>query len=326
MDIEITHVRLATSQEWDEIWNYCDYATYFHSREWSEIWRDYTEGNLQPDAKLVSFSDGKQALLPLSSRKLYKGLIKGYLSSPAGTFGGWLSNDELTTSHAQLLSQYLINLENIQWRFNPYDPLLTQFSVPNAKEDITDVLNLRNGFEAIYQKWTKGHSSAARKARKASIYIKKAQDLQEWQVYYQLYEDSLKRWGVKQTSFYRWSLFNLMFIRQSSNIQLWLAIYEDQIIAGALCFYSKTHVVYWHGSALSDYFKFRPVNLLMYEIIYDACQHDYHWFDFNPSSGHEGVKAFKRSFGTQELSSSVLFAQSSNKILLDKFRCFLNYK
>lgn len=323
MKLRITQVRSATDQEWDEIGNNCEYATYFHSREWSEIWRDYTKGNSQPDARLITFSDGKKALLPLTSQKMYKGLIKGYLSSPAGTFGGWISKDNLNNDHANLLTQYLINLGNIQWRFNPYDTLLSQISFPQAENDTTDVLDLTEGFEAIYKKWTKGHSSAARKSRKAGILVKKAQTLEDWLFYYQLYEDSLKRWGEKTTSSYQWSLFNLMFHLQSSKIELWLAIYQDQIIAGALCFYSKTHVVYWHGAALSEYFTLRPVNLLMYEIIHDACQHNYHWFDFNPSGKKEGVKAFKKSFGTQELACPIVRQNINMALILKRFKLLL---
>jgi lipid II:glycine glycyltransferase (peptidoglycan interpeptide bridge formation enzyme) len=85
-----------------------------------------------------------------------------------------------------------------------------------------------------------------------------------------------------------------------------LAKYEDRSIAGALCFYTKNHVVYWHGAAYSDYFELRPVNLLMYEAIKDACENGYSWFDFNPSGGHEGVKAFKKSFGPTALRSDVV--------------------
>lgn len=326
MTLNITKVRSATNQEWDEIWSNCEYSTYFHSREWSEVWRDYSKGDLQPDAKLITFSDGQKSLLPLSSQKLYKGLIKNFFSSPAGTFGGWISCDKLTISHAQLLSQYLLNLGNIQWRLNPYDLLLSGVNLEKLEEDTTDSLNLNEGFENIYKKWTQSHSSAgrkARKAKKAGITVKGATTLEEWQIYHNLYENSLGRWGDKKSSQYEWSLFNLIFKLQSSKVKLWLAIYQDCIIAGALCFYSKTHVVYWHGAALSEYFNLRPVNLLMYEIIKDASEEKYHWFDFNPSGGHEGVKAFKQSFGTKELFCPVLIKNNQKKLILDYFKCLL---
>ena len=40
-------------------------------------------------------------------------------------------------------------------------------------------------------------------------------------------------------------------------VRLWLAELDGQIIAGALCFYAKQHVVYWHGAALTEHFRVR---------------------------------------------------------------------
>jgi lipid II:glycine glycyltransferase (peptidoglycan interpeptide bridge formation enzyme) len=257
---------------------------------------------MYPDPKLVIFTDGKKAVLPLSCQKRLKGLIKTYISSPAGTFGGWISLDDLDRKHGILLIEFLTQkLGNLVWRMNPYDRLAFKSEVQDSQEDETHTLNLKSGFDTIYEEWTKGHRSAARKARKAGIAVKSASSLNDWHDYYQIYEDSLRRWGDKASSKYYWEIFHEMFQRNSPNIKLWLAIFQEKIIAGALCFYAKKHVVYWHGAALENYFNLRPVNLLMYEVIKNACEQKYSWFDFNPSGGHEGVKAFKRSFGAEAL-------------------------
>jgi hypothetical protein len=299
----------ASHDEWDFIWSQCDYSTYFHSRAWAEIWQSYTCGGIAPDPKLIIFSDGKTALLPLSSSKTLKGILKNYISSPAGTFGGWISTDPLRTEHAELLTIYLTKLRTITWRLNPYDPFVYKCKLPYLKKDETHALNLESGFERIYRSWSKGHKSAAHKAHKArnvGVVIEKAHMKDEWKEYYAIYEDSLKRWGDKATSRYSWRLFEIIANRQSNNIQLWLAKYGDKSIAGALCFYAKHHAVYWHGAAYSEYFEFRPVNLLMFEVIRHACEKGYSWFDFNPSGGHEGVKAFKKSFGSTALRSDIV--------------------
>lgn len=306
MSLRVIDERLATSEEWGHIWKNCDYATYFHSREWAEIWQKYTQGKMRPDAKLITFSDGKSALFTFSSRRILKGLTKQYISSPAGTFGGWLSLSELSESHGRLLHEYIMaHYKSLTWRLNPYNSLETSLNIKDIKKDETQTLNLECDFETIYKGWTKGHASAARKASKAGVEIREATTFQDWEDYYEIYEDSLKRWGDSTSSRYDWKLFQIMYDLSSLNIKLWLAIADDQAIAGALCFYAKKHVVYWHGSALSKYFNLRSVNLLMYEVIKQSCEHGYQWFDFNPSGEHEGVKAFKKSFGTQELACPV---------------------
>jgi hypothetical protein len=317
-DISIRTVRPATIDKWDLIWRDCDYSTYFHSREWAEIWNVYTKGKMHPDPRLIFFSDGKEAMLPLSVQKGHKGLIKNYISSPAGTFGGWISADELGISHLQVLTEYLtMKCHNLYWRLNPYDELLVHVGVSLSEYDETQTLSLSDGFDSVCRSWTKGHSSAVHKAYRSGLSTKVASTLDHWHSYYLLYEDSLRRWGDKASSKYSWELFEEIFRRASPNVKLWLAIYNEIVVAGALCFYAKKHAVYWHGAALDKYFNLRPVHLLMYEAIKHACDMGYNWFDFNPSGGHVGVKAFKKSFGAVGMPSPVLYRNSKTMYILD---------
>ena len=310
MDIRISSIGNVNDSEWDSIWQGCEYSTYFHSREWAEIWNKYTNGKIRPTPFLFRFSDGKTALLPFSCKRILRGLAKQYISSPAGTFGGWISKDGLNINHGKLLVDHICKkFGSIIWRLNPYDEIVGQCKFAELKNDETHAVNLEGGFDAIYNLWTKGHKSAtrkARKARKAGVIIHKATGQKHWKKYHAIYEDSLQRWGEQATSQYEWKLFKIIHNMNSSDIELWLAEYEKKIIAGALCLYSKKHAVYWHGAALSDYFHLRPINLLMYEVIKDACEKNYLWFDFNPSGGHEGVKAFKRSFRAEALACPIV--------------------
>ena len=314
MTLKILTTRPATDDEWDTIWENCEYSTYFHSREWSEIWKKYTHGKIKPAGRIVKFSDEKTDLLPFSSRNLFMSILKQAVSSPAGTFGGWLSLHELTHQHGALLYEYIhANYKDLIWRLNPFDPIAGHIELEHARSDETLALNLERGFEAIYKNWTQSHASAARKARKArkeGVEIKEASSLQDWKDYFEVYKGSLDRWGESVSSVYQWSLFQDFHDLHSSRVKLWLAVYHDRIVSGALCFYAKIHVVYWHGAALSEYFHLRPVNLLIYEIVKDACEHDYQWFDFNPSGGHNGVENFKKSFGTSSLKCPIVQKRS----------------
>jgi len=309
MTLSIVQVRAASDQEWDSTWANCDYATYFHSREWAEIWQVYTRGRIHPDPKLFLFSDGMTAILPFSVRKSRLPLLfpQTYISSPAGTFGGWISLDRLTDAHIGVLTEYLFcKIRSIEWRLNPYGNALPACCMHFSQPDETQVLHLTDGFEAIYKTWTKGHRSAARKALKQGVSVLHATTLEDWRNYYHVYEASLRRWGEKTTSYYAWPMFLDMFQRRSPHIQLWLAVYGNKVISGALCFKAKKHIAYWHGASLKEYSYLRPVNLLMYEIIKDSCNHQCRWFDFNPSGGHDGVTAFKRSFGAIALPCPIL--------------------
>jgi lipid II:glycine glycyltransferase (peptidoglycan interpeptide bridge formation enzyme) len=233
--------------------------------------------------------------------------MKNYLSSITGTFGGWISNQQLDIQHANLLVDFLSKrFSNLYVRMNPYNDLFSKVGLSDSQDDETHALNLNKGFEAVYKDWARGNKSSTKKAIKEGVSVRLASTLDDWSEYYKVYEDSLRRWADNASSRYEWELFKEIFQRKSNNTKLWLAVYQNQIISGTLCFYAKKHVVYWHGATLEDFFNLRPVNLLMYESVKDACEQGYSWFDFNPSGGHEGVKEFKKRFGTEALACPVL--------------------
>jgi len=176
-----------------------------------------------------------------------------------------------------------------------------------VEEDTTHMLALGDGFDAIFRGWSKGHAAAARQAKRAGVIVQQASSLEEWKEYYSVYQDSLMRWGSRASSRYDWPFFELCASQESPWVRLWLARFDHKVIAGALCFYSPRHVVYWHGAALADHFRLRPVHWLLHEAIRHACESGYEWFDFNPSGGHAGVAAFKKSFGATEFPCPVLY-------------------
>lgn len=300
--ISIKSIAPASPDEWDLIWRECPYSTYFHSREWSEIWGVYTKGEMEPQPKVVEFSDGMRALLPLTFQKSHKGLVGSYISSPAGTYGGWISSDELNVEHAAALSGYLTKRSgNLSWKLNPYDRLVFESGVAISRDDETHALDLRDGFEVVFKGWRRNHTYGLRKAQKGGVTVKLAETRDDWLAYYHAYEDSLRRWGDNATSRYGWGMFEEMLRRNSQDIKLWLAVHEEQIISGVLCVYANKHADAWHAATFSQYFDLRPETMVMYEAIRDACERGFSWFDFNPSGGHEGVKTFKERFGAQPL-------------------------
>jgi hypothetical protein len=309
-----------STQEWDDAWRSCSYSTFFHGREWAEIWAEYRKGKISPDPLCVALKDGTKILLPFSKEKLCLGLIDRHLSSLAGTFGGWLADVSLSEQQQTILLRFIAErYSNLIWRFNPYEGVLPFNNLFHIMNDETHALNLLHGFDEVNREWTKGNASVvrkARKARKAGVMVRLAVTRDDWAAYFRIYENSLNRWGEDATSAYTWPLFDIMYRHASPNIKLWLAEHESVVIAGALCFYSPQHVVYWHGAALSQYFQLRPVNLLMYEVIRDAAGLGYKWFDFNPSGRLEGVKAFKKSFGAVPIISNIATKTSSSLRIL----------
>lgn len=324
MALSITNWAPAPSESWDRAWASCAYSTYFHSREWAEIWREYTSGKSEAAARLVTFSDGRTAVLPMSCEHRSRGLPRRYMSSPAGTFGGWISEDELGDVHRAELARYLAReVRDLVWRVNPYDEVDYLGIVERLRTDETQALELAVGFEAVLKGWTKGHRSAANKARREGVKVSLAHTSDDWRVFQAIYADSVRRWGDRASSVYTPHLFDVLRRRQGPALRLWLAHRDGTAIAGAICLYSPNHVAYWLGGATESQLSHRPVHLLLQEAIADACAEGRRWFDFNPSGGHQGVDAFKKGFGTVRLASPVIVTTSLRSRVVQKGRSLL---
>jgi len=295
MNLYVKKLGMPTKRKWDHIWSKCEYATYFQSREWAEILETYSNGNYQPSPFSVKFSDGTQAIFPLT----WHNSQQRYISSPAETYGGLISLDNINRYHTYAMIDFFSKtVGKLFIRLNPFfENSIIDCSLP-LKNDDTQILILNNNFADILKKWSQNHVVATKIARKKGVSVRIASSVKDWLDYYKMYKASLQRWGENVSSQYSWSLFETILSLHSKNIKLWMAYFEEKPIAGALCFYSKKHVVYWHGAAFSEYFKLKPVQLMFYEAILDAVNNSYSWFDFNPSGGHKGVKEFKKKFGT----------------------------
>lgn len=319
MTVSIKKIYPASNSEWDQIWEQCEYATFYHSRLWSQVWCRYLNGKIYQDPKIVEFSDHKKALLPLACHKVAGGLFRRYLLSPARTYGGPISLDSLEPDHIGLISQYLLNnCPNLILRINPFAPSFYAKELQPAVSDETYILDLCRNFDDIFSSWTKGHRSAVAKARKTGMTIRMGDSENDWKQYYEIYLSSFQRWGDQATSKYGWEFFKIFFELETPYVKLWLAEYRSEPIAGAVILYAKKHAVYGYSAALEKYFEMRPVNLLMYEIIKDAVKGGYSWFDFNASGGHQGVINFKKSFGSRAMSCSIVDRQSGLLKFMEK--------
>jgi len=251
------------------------------------------------DTRLIHFKSGKKVLLPLTHIRLLKGLMNVYFLAPKG-MGGFVTNDDLDPAEKKELFNILRKIKMLYCAVNPYDALTNTFDGFN-NEDFTQFLDLSEGFDTIFKRWTWGHYSRARKGMREGLKAELAATEDDWKSYFELYQDNLARWGETATNRYGWDLFEIMYKKKSSKIKLWLAKYDGQIISGALCFYHNKHVAYWH-SATSELFykKLNATQVLQYYIIKDACEKGFLLYDFLPSSGLEGVVHFKNGFSPQK--------------------------
>ena len=314
--VEIESVTRTSEEEWDATWLRCGYSTYFHSREWANTWCRYSGGRIRPDPRTLIFSDGRRAVLPVSVRQSRRALPKRFLSSPAGTFGGWLATEQLGDVHGEHLFSYVRReLRNITLIQNPFDAIAARLFTNHvlATSDFTQVIDYKVGLDVVFD--TLRRNQILRKYRqgvRAGLELVRVTDAPSIQRYSEIYVACQSRWADQATSEHRPELFQSLQIG-SPNIDFWAVLKDGEMIAGGPFLKAGNfHVVSWLTLADPAFRTLKPYEFLYYTLIEHYGRAGFRFFDFNPSGGHEGVVKFKESFGALALPANILSLNSAS--------------
>ncbi len=307
--LSISHVADATHEEWDTLWRNCESATYYHSREWADIWESYSDGAIRAFPKSIVFSDDLKVVLPVMRRTYFKGLVTRFaLTGPPflSKYGNWLCTSPLQDRYIGLLSSYILNrYRNLTWQLNPFDPdsksidCCSGFTI--RYPEVTYSIDLTKGEEAIYKKIKTSCKNHIKQGINNGLIISEGSGIEHWKQYYEIYRDTVRRWGTKAPYFLGWKLFEILYRKNSPHIKLWLVWHQRMPIAGCVNFYSNGKIMAWHMASLTAYRHLRPVHLLEYSMILDGLRNSYLWYDLGTDAGNKGLQDFKRSFGPEKL-------------------------
>jgi hypothetical protein len=314
----ILNVRNATNDEWDEMWQFCKYATYYHSREWAEIWQTYTSGAVIPVPKIIEFSDGVKVLLPVMSQNYYGKIIKRYgLVGPPSEvnakYGNWLATDALTDVHITWLTDFILTkYNNLIWQLNPYDGNSEKVSVNSRyirrKSFIWYMIDLTKGEDRILSDMKQNCRNKISQALNYKLRVRESTCLDDWKQYYKLYQSTLSRWGEKVLYVFDWKFFELLYSRYNQHAKLWLTWYNDIPVSGCICFYSNRSIFLFQSASMSEYRYLRPVNLEKYILIKDGIAKGLRWLDLGTAGKNRGLQDFKKSFGPEEKMCDMIFS------------------
>jgi hypothetical protein len=314
--LKISSVTNPTNEEWDRLWICSESATYFHSREWAEIWQSFTNGTMYPFPQKLTFSDGKVVILPVMSQNYYRGFIKRYaLTGPPfiSKYGNWLNNDSLTGIHITLLTSFILKkFTNVTWQLNPFDDrskdvIVNSYYVKRIPHT-TYMIDLTKGEDYIYSRIKSSCKNHIKQGINNKLIFSEGTDITHWKIYYNIYLDTINRWGPKTPYVLDWKLFEILFNTNNPIIKLWLVWYENIAIAGSINFYSHGKIIGWHMASLTEYRKLRPNHFLEYAMIKDGIRRNYCWYDLGTDGGNKGLEEFKRSFGPEKIMCDKIYA------------------
>lgn len=279
-------------QEWLAVIEKSPDATFFATPEWIEaVEKSYGYENA---TKLFVFEDGQKVLLPLMRTNKVYSIFLQYLSVPFHNYGGLFSDKEISEGRVREILKALKGITTRSVVLCP--PSFSKVKYPEENKSdkySTHILDLTPGFEAIWSGYA--DRDQARKARKEGITIRTGETVADYEIYYRMYLDSAKRWGLNDPQPFK--LYENICNIAHDKIKLWFAQCGEKDIAGIILGYFNETVIYWGGAFFYEYGKIRPNNLLMIEAIRDACKKGYKQFDFLPSAGIAGVERFKENFG-----------------------------
>ncbi len=90
-------------------------------------------------------------------------------------------------------------------------------------------------------------------------------------------------------------------LEQPLQLKLYQARYQNKILAAALLIYFGQTATYLHGASSNEHRQLMPNHLLQWQMIQDAQEAGYEWYDFwgiSQTNPHwAGISRFKRGFG-----------------------------
>lgn len=302
--------------EWQDFVENCPAATFFHTFDWYEIWKVYKGYDYQPI--IIEFKSGSRVFLPLASFKILRGHLKRHVSSPAGTYGGFLFQKRLQEFEIQKLAHWIKGFDGINITFTPFHE--ADWGVSHLPSDFTQIIPLGQSWLRIEKQMKKGR--ILRKVRKAkSNYLEfRRIRAEEVVMFHKVYVSRRSDWE-KPSNDYSLKLFELL--HNVTDTDFWgIYLPDGTLIGGGIFLRQKWHVSSWLPVALTKYLSLKP-----YEFLFFNCIQYYHtkglkWFDFNPSGGHEGVVRFKSGFGAvrkdviswEHISVKVRMAETFNQL------------
>ena len=287
----------ADAAAWDHAAAHHPGATWFHQRAWAEAWCAHFGGTNRAEAWTLRFTDSRAAVVAFTSYQPAGLPHRRLFLNPGGTYGGPLSAQPLHAEHHHACEHWLAQRGEVVWRRPP----AAETGAPSDAEP-THVFDLSRGAAHWEKVWRRnGLLRKARRSESAGVQIIDDAGPAARAQYHRLVTASAARWHPGTPHPYDAAFFDRL--ATLPGVRLLRAVQNGHALAGAWLLGHRGHTVYWHGAADADAFALRPVNLLMLAIARTCLAHGDRWFDLNPSGGHAGAEAFKRSLGAEPWAS-----------------------
>ena len=286
-------VRPASLDEWAAAYDASPHVTFFHGPRWSRVISEYRR-DYRPEPLLVELEDGSTAVLGITTAPTGIPGIRRRLVSPEGCAGGWSAPRRPSASDTVALARVLADGEVI-WRVGPADDAIPDAALPGARDEVTHLIDLREGARAARQAWKAAARREVGRAERAGVTVRVGDRPDDWNTYRALYGKTVARWEAPLT-IYADRLFEIIPRVAADEALLLLAERAGEACAGAVVFVHGHHAAYWHAASET---RAAPgaMNALQWRALALLEQRGVAWYDLLGSGPLTGVVTFKESVG-----------------------------
>ncbi len=302
---------IATSEElktWNQIILKCQYSEALHSIEWCSALR-LNFRQMTPLYLLIK--DDKDNIVATMPCFLFNPIpcIKTLLSMPWTLPGGplFLTYEDVFSAVLSVSNK----LDEISLKFHSYKTVITL--PPNCHSDIhkglissgytpedkcfTHILDVRNGYESVWNSYNKRIRGAVRKADKSGVIVSETQSEKDMEDFYKLYLSMMDKFNSTPKP------YSLLKLLQTSSIaKLVVAYLQNKLIAGLLFIHFNKTVRLWVEASDQQYLNYRPNNAIIDYIVRWACNNGYSFVDFGASPPeNNGLIAFKEEWRAEKV-------------------------
>ena len=181
------------------------------------------------------------------------------------------------------------------WRVGPADALIPDSALVGAHDEVTHIVDLRDGSEAAQASWKASARHKVGRAERAGVTVRAGGTADDWDAYRRLYGRTLERWDAP-LSIHEDHLFEIIPRVAEREALLVLAEREGEACAGTVVFLHERHASGWH--AASDT-REAPgsFNAVAWHLLEMLERRGVETLDMLGSGPLEGVVVFKESIG-----------------------------
>ncbi len=311
MSLDVVRFSEADTEKWENFVVAANNGTLFHTRRFLE----YHPKERFQDHSLLFFKGNKLvAVFPAAERVEKTGRVLH--SHPGASYGGWVVPRDIHLKRSFDLVQALVDYarnENFRKLDITFAPIFYSHEINNyldfslfmngftyRKREVSSFVTLNFEADSVLEKFKPEARTAVRRARKLGVEVRESDDFPQ---FYAILKKNLKmRHNVQPTH----TLEELQKLKAlfPEKIRLYGAYLGDKMIAGVVMFTCNTLVnLAFYISHDESFQKYRPVNLLFYEVFRRSIQMGFRYFDFGIFTVNMvpnwGLARFKENFGSK---------------------------